>query len=68
MLPKVYNNLADLQTKMQKKIEMSEAIGTYKKQLKLETIMFSENHPKPLMTKMNIAICERDDKNTSAAL
>ncbi|MES2575321.1 MAG: hypothetical protein V4572_10285, partial [Bacteroidota bacterium] len=30
--------------------------------------MFSENHPKPLTTKMNIAICERDDKNTSAAL
>ena len=47
---------------------MSEAIGTYKKQLKIETIIYSDNDPKPLNTKMNIAICERDDKNTQVAL
>lgn len=47
---------------------MSEAIHTYKKQLKIETIIYSESDPKPLNTRMKIAICERDDRNTQVAL
>lgn len=53
---------------MPKVSDMAEAIGTYKKQLKVETIIYSENDPKPLNTKMKIAICQRDDKNTQVAL
>ena len=49
-------------------MEISEAINTYKKQLKIETIIYSDSDPKPLNTKMKIAICERDDKNTQVAL
>lgn len=67
-MPKVYSNLAELQSKMPKVSDMAEAIGTYKKQLKVETIIYSENDPKPLNTKMKIAICQRDDKNTQVAL
>lgn len=60
--------MADLQTKLHKNMEISEAINTYKKQLKIETIIYSDSDPKPLNTKMKIAICERDDKNTQVAL
>ena len=35
ILPKVYNSLAELHTKIQKKGDINEAITAYKKQLKI---------------------------------
>jgi hypothetical protein len=63
-MAQVYSNLAELQSKVDKKVDNVEAKNTYKKQLIVETIRYGDNDPKPLNTRKNIADCERDDKNT----
>ena len=64
----VYSSFADFQRKRLKKEDNIQVKRTFKKKLKVQTFIYGSDDPKPLHTKMDIAICERQDKNTIQSL